>query len=75
MTPAKILTDEIPPMRPGRVNEYSTDDIKRWGAERFLDAVGLKEPLPMPDFGFTAEENAAMDEILRQEKEDSARGL
>ena len=63
--------EPIPPMQPGRMNLYSTTNIKRWGVERFLDAVCLKEPLPMPDFNFTDEENAAMDEILRQERAES----
>ena len=63
------FSDEIPPMKPGQMNGYSTDDIKRWGVKRFLDTVCRKEPLPMPDFGFTDEENAAMDEILRRERE------
>ena len=63
--------DPIPPMQPGRMNLYSTTDIKRWGVERFLDTVCSKEPIEMPDFNFTAEENAAMDEILRQERAES----
>ena len=71
----EIIDDVIPPMRPGRVNVYSAADIKRWGVERFLDAVALKEPLEMPDFGFTDEENRLMDEILREEREAAARGL
>ena len=75
MTPAEALTDEIPPMQPGRMNSYSTEDIKRWGVERFLDAVQLKEPIPMPDLKFTEEENRQMDEYLRQEREAAARGL
>ena len=68
-------SDSIPPLRPGRLNVYSPADIKRWGVERFLDVVAQKEPLPMPDLGFTAEENALMDEILRQERDEAARGL
>ncbi len=75
MTPAETLTDEIPPMRPGRMNSYSTADIKRWGVQRFLDTVCRKEPLEIPDLGFTEEENRLMDEILREEREASARGL
>ena len=71
----ETLTDEIPPMRKGRLNLYSPADIKRWGVERFLDTVCRKEPLEIPDLGFTDEENALMDEILREEREASARGL
>lgn len=68
-------SDIIPPMRPNRMNSYSTADIKRWGVERFLDAVARKEPLEIPDLGFTDEENRLMDELLRQDREDSANGL
>ena len=71
----ETLVDEIPPLRPGRMNSYSPADIRRWGVERFLDAVCRKEPLEIPDLGFTAEENAAMDEILREEREAAANGL
>ena len=69
MTPSENFADEIPLMKPGQINCYSPADIKRWGAQRFLDTVCRKEPLEMPDFGFTDEENAAMDEILRRERE------
>ena len=73
--PAETLSDVIPPLRPGRINEYSIADIKRWGVERFLDEVCAKEPLQIPDLGFTDEENRLMDEILEQERQASARGL
>lgn len=75
MKPTETLSDSIPLMRPGRMNIYSPADIKRWGVQRFLDTVCLKEPLQIPDLGFTAEENALMDEILREERDASARGL
>ncbi len=68
-------SDAIPAMRPSRVNVYSPADIKRWGVERFLDAVARKEPLEIPDLGFTDEENETMDEVLRQEREAAAHGL
>lgn len=71
----EILSDVIPPLRPNRMNVYSTADIKRWGVQRFLDTVCAKEPLQIPDLGFTEEENRLMDEILREEREASARGL
>ena len=63
--------EPIPPMQPGRINCYSPADIKRWGVARFLDTVCSKEPIEMPDFNFTDEQNAAMDEILRQERAES----
>lgn len=46
---------------------YKPEDIKRWGVERFLDAVSPKEPF---QFGieFSEEENRRMDEILEEEK-------
>ena len=75
MTVAKILTDEIPPLRPGKVTSYSPADIRRWGVQRFLDTVCRKEPLQIPDLGFTEEENRATDEVLRQEREATAHGL
>ena len=75
MKPTETLSDSIPPMRPGRMNIYSPADIKRWGVQRFLDTVCLEEPLQIPDLGFTAEENALMDEILREERDALARGL
>lgn len=74
-TPSDTVADEIPPMRPGRINVYSADDILRWGVERFFEVVGRKEPLKIPDLGFTDEENKAMDELLRQDRENSADGL
>jgi hypothetical protein len=67
--------DAIPPLSWGRLTYYSPADIKRWGVERFLDAVAPTEPLPIPDLGFTAEENARMDDLLQQERDASARGL
>lgn len=57
------------------MNLYSPTDIKRWGVQRFLDEVTRKEPLVIPDLGFTEEENRLMDEILREEREAAARGL
>jgi len=64
--------EEIPLMQPGRLNIYSAADIKRWGVQRFLDTVCAKEPVEMPDFEFTEEEQRQMDEILRQECEVTA---
>ena len=69
------LPDSIPPLRRGQLTYYSPADIKRWGVQRFLDAVAPTEPLPIPDLGFTAEENARMDDLLREERDAAARGL
>lgn len=73
--PTEALTDEIPPMRPGRMTSYSPADIRRWGVQRFLDTVCRKEPLQIPDLKFTEAENEAMHEILREEREAADRGL
>jgi hypothetical protein len=75
LSPPPVAPDAIPPLRWGWLTYYSPADIKRWGVEHFLDAVAPTEVLPIPDLGFTAEENARMDDLLQQERDDSARGL
>lgn len=65
----------IPPLKKGQWNSYSPADIKRWGVQRFLDEVCEKEPIQIPDLGFTQEENQRMDQILQQEREAAANGL
>ncbi|GAB3707248.1 hypothetical protein GCM10027592_41220 [Spirosoma flavus] len=59
--------EHIPTIKERGSNVYKPSDIKRWGVERFLDAVSPKEPLR---FGikFSDEENQRMDEILEEEK-------
>lgn len=64
----KKTSEEIPPMRKG-ANSYKPEDIRRWGVQRFMKEVAPKEPLEIPDLGFSAEENKRMDEILRQDTE------
>lgn len=34
-----------------------------------MDEIAPKEPFPIPDLGFTEEENQRMDELLREEQE------
>ena len=68
------IPEAIPPLRWGRLNYYSPTDIKRWGVQHFLDVVTPTESLPIPDLGFTAEENARMDELLREERAIATRG-
>lgn len=63
--------EPIPPLKRGRLNSYSPVDIKRWGVQRFLDAVCEKETIPIPDLGFSEEENRRMDEVLNEEREAS----
>lgn len=65
---APTVPETIPPLRWGQLTCYSPADIKRWGVQRFLDTVAPTQPLPIPDLGFTAEENARMDELLREER-------
>lgn len=65
----------IPPLRWGQLTYYSPADIKRWGVQHFLDAVAPTDPLPIPDLGFTAEEDKRMDELLQEERLAAARGL
>jgi len=59
--------EHIPTIKEQWSNVYTPEDIKRWGVERFLDAVSPKQPF---QFGidFTEEENRRMDEILEEEK-------
>lgn len=71
-----IKTQEaIPPLKPGHYTSYSPADIKRWGSERFLDEVCEKNPIQIPDLGFTSEEDQRMEQILIQEREASNNGL
>ena len=65
-TKAKEL-EHIPTIKERGSNIYKPSDIKRWGVDRFLDAVSPKEPI---HFGieFSEEENRRMDEILEEEK-------
>ena len=65
-TPA--VPETIPPLRWGQLTCYSPADIKRWGVQHFLDTVAPTQALPIPNLGFTAEENARMDELLREER-------
>ncbi len=57
-------------MRRG-ANSYKPEDIRRWGVERFMQEVAPKEPLHIPDLGFTAEENRRMDQLLQEEQQDN----
>ena len=66
--------EPIPPMRRG-ANSYKPEDIRRWGVQRFMDEIAPKEPLEIPDLGFSADENQRMDELLKQGPETAANGL
>ncbi|WP_421827009.1 hypothetical protein [Larkinella sp.] len=67
----KKTLEPIPPMRRG-ANSYKPEDIIHWAVQRFLDEVSHKEPLEIPDLGFTDEENRRMDEILAEERKSSS---
>ena len=58
----------IPLLQKGKMNSYRPEDIKRWGVERFMDAVCAKEDVVIPVLGFTVEENGRMEEILKEEE-------
>lgn len=65
---APTVSETIPSLRWGQLTCYSPADIKRWGVQHFLDMVAPTQALLIPDLGFTAEENARMDELLREER-------
>ena len=60
-------SEHIPTIKERGSNVYKPEDIKRWGVERFLNAVAPKEPFV---FGieFSDDENRRMDEILTEER-------
>ncbi|CAN5316105.1 hypothetical protein BH09BAC4_BH09BAC4_02270 [soil metagenome] len=60
--------EHIPTIKERGSNIYKPEDIKRWGVERFLNAVSPKEPFLLEFPEFTEEENRRMDEILAAEK-------
>ncbi|MDO1451798.1 hypothetical protein Q0590_36325 [Rhodocytophaga aerolata] len=58
----------IPPLTRGQWNIYRPEDIKRWGPQRFLEEVCVKEPFLIPNLSFSEEENQRMDQILKEER-------
>lgn len=72
---ASSTLETIPPLRWGQLTYYSPADIKRWGVQHFLATVAPTQELPIPDLGFTAEENARMNDLVREERAAAARGL
>lgn len=67
--------DQIPSMKPHKWNSYRPEDVKRWGIERFLHETAPKDPIPIPNLGFTEEENRQMDELFKEEQEQKENGL
>ncbi|MCU0341785.1 MAG: hypothetical protein MUE30_18070 [Spirosomaceae bacterium] len=59
----------IPPLKKHQLNIYNPSDIKRWGVTHFLNEVCSTDPIKIPDFRFTDNENKLMDETLSQEKD------
>jgi hypothetical protein len=68
-TPDSFIVNGIvvPKMKKGQSNSYDPAIIKAVGADLFYELVGPKEPLPIPDLGFT---NAEWDEMERQLRDD-----
>jgi len=67
--------DAIPHLKSGQITSYSPADIKRWGVQHFLDEVCEKDPISIPDLGFSDEENQRMDQLLEEEKKSSSNDL
>jgi hypothetical protein len=63
----EITLEHIPTISEKGLDVYDPSDIKRWGVERFLDAVAPKESLHF-GIAFSEDENRRMDEIIAQEK-------
>lgn len=64
-THKKIL---VPLLKKGTLNIYSPQQINAVGGiEKFLDLVAQKQPIPMPDFGFTEAEWQDMEKYLRDD--------
>ncbi len=55
----------IPPLKKGRLNIYSPEQINAAGGiEGFLDIVASKKPIVIPDFGFTENQWKEMEKYL-----------
>ena len=67
-------SESLPQLKPGQATTYRPEDIKRWGVARFLAEIAPQTPFPVPDLGFTPEENQRMDQLM-QEEQDAADGL
>lgn len=61
--------EALPPIKPGRAGTYRPEDIKRWGVEQFMTEVAPQTPFPIPDLGFTPEEQQRMSELLQDEQQ------
>ena len=59
---------KVPKMKKGQTNVYDPALIKAVGAELFFDLVAPKQPVPMPDLGFSKEEWDEMEKMLETDQ-------
>ncbi len=57
----------VPKRKPGQLNIYDPAIIKTIGTDLFFQLVGPKEPIPIPDLGFTEAEWDLMEAQLRND--------
>jgi hypothetical protein len=55
---------KVPKMKKGQTNVYDPALIKAVGAELFFDLVAPKQPVRMPDLGFSEAEWKDMEKML-----------
>lgn len=68
ITSKKIPPTKIPPLQKGKLNIYSPEQVKQAGGiENFLNIVALKEPITIPDLGFSEEQWNEMEKLLRDD--------
>ena len=58
----------VPKMKRGQMNAYDPAIIKAIGADLFLQLVAPKEPMPIPDLGFSDAEWDDMEKQLRSDQ-------
>ncbi len=69
-TPDAFLVNgiTIPKMKRGQMNMYDPALIKAIGADLFFQLVAPKEPIPIPDLGFSEAEWDDMENQLRNDQ-------
>lgn len=58
----------VPKMKRGQMNTYDPTIIKAIGADLFFQLVAPKEPIPIPDLGFSDSEWDDMENQLRTDQ-------
>lgn len=58
----------VPKMKRGQMNAYDPAIIKAIGADLFFQLVAPKEPMPIPDLGFSDAEWDDMEKQLRSDQ-------